>query len=101
MKGFLVVDRLNDIKFIDVDKEFAHHINDQAKQCGLYGVSCQWLLTGFSFWYKTKKKQTGFNRGFNSGHPQSGGLTAGLDNDHIMEWEKNNEDILPDKLIFF
>jgi len=39
MKGFMVVDRLNDIHFIDVDKEFARHVNEQAKECGLYGVS--------------------------------------------------------------
>ncbi|XP_052773790.1 BLOC-3 complex member HPS1-like [Mya arenaria] len=35
MKGFLVVDRLNDIHFIDTDKEFARHINTQAKEKGL------------------------------------------------------------------
>ncbi|XP_053407731.1 BLOC-3 complex member HPS1-like [Mercenaria mercenaria] len=35
MKGFLVVDRLNDIHFIETDKEFARHINEQAREQGL------------------------------------------------------------------
>jgi hypothetical protein len=39
MKGFLVVDRLNDIHFIETDKEFARHINEQAKELGLITVS--------------------------------------------------------------
>lgn len=39
MKGFLVVDRLNDIHFIDTDKEFARHINEQAREFGLLNVS--------------------------------------------------------------
>lgn len=38
MKGFLVVDRLNDIHFLDTDKEFARHINEQARSSGLCGV---------------------------------------------------------------
>ena len=38
MKGFIVVDRLNDIQFIDTDKEFARHINQQAKDNGLLPV---------------------------------------------------------------
>lgn len=41
MKGFLVVDRLNDIQFIETDKEFARHINEQAKELGLINVSSQ------------------------------------------------------------
>lgn len=35
MKGFIVVDRINDIQFLDTDKEFAKHINEQAKESGL------------------------------------------------------------------
>ena len=38
MKGFLLVDRLNDTHFIDTDKEFAKHINEQAKKSGLLQV---------------------------------------------------------------
>lgn len=41
MKGFLVVDRLNDIYFIETDKEFARHINEQAKESGLINVSIE------------------------------------------------------------
>jgi len=38
MKGFIVVDRLNDIQFLDTDKELAKHINEQAKESGLLPV---------------------------------------------------------------
>ena len=39
MKGFIVVDRINDIQFLDTDKEFAKHINEQAKEAGLLPAS--------------------------------------------------------------
>ena len=39
MKGFIVVDRINDIQFLDTDKEFAKHINEQAKEAGLFPAS--------------------------------------------------------------
>ncbi|KAK3094598.1 hypothetical protein FSP39_003816 [Pinctada imbricata] len=35
MKGFLVVDRINDVHFIDADDEFTTHINIQAIENGL------------------------------------------------------------------
>jgi len=38
MKGFLVVNRINDVFFIDSDGEFADHINNQAKEQGLIQV---------------------------------------------------------------
>ncbi|KAL4232063.1 hybrid polyketide synthetase [Mactra antiquata] len=41
MKGLLVVDRLNDIHFIDTDKEFARHINGEAKEMGFIGDNVQ------------------------------------------------------------
>ena len=38
MKGFIVVNRINDIQFLDTDNEFAKHINEQAKEVGLLPV---------------------------------------------------------------
>ncbi|XP_071169575.1 BLOC-3 complex member HPS1-like isoform X1 [Mytilus edulis] len=35
MKGFIVANRINDIYFMDVDDEFAKHVNKQAKEQGL------------------------------------------------------------------
>ena len=34
-----MVDRINDIQFLDTDKEFAKHINEQAKEAGLLPAS--------------------------------------------------------------
>ena len=47
MKGFIVVDRINDIQFLDTDREFSKHINEQAKESGLLPVS--WLYKGGSW----------------------------------------------------
>ena len=35
MKGFIVANRINDIYFMDIDEEFAVHVNKQAKEQGL------------------------------------------------------------------
>ena len=39
MKGFVVINRINDVFFIDSDREFAEHINNQARIQGLIQVS--------------------------------------------------------------
>ena len=51
MKGFIVVDRLNDIQFIDTDKEFARHINQQAKDNGLLPVKVCFKKIKIVIWH--------------------------------------------------